>query len=275
MGKQLDDIVRRLDQGVGTARATHWQGPSADAFAADWTLLKKSVDDALPVFELAAADLDAAADRVEESKGTATATPDDSPQESSQASTPPAYQAVYALTALSQVSAALGSVFGGGRASGSGGGRRTSPARTAASGSSSAPRAADPFGPPEVSEGRKERPGGGLGVARGVRTPGREPAARSPLDAPPEAAEAKGTREGATAGKTRQTSEPEPDQMDRASSLMPGRSAATAAPQRTPAAGAQSQPNAGPSAGTANNAADKAGSADKAGLDTDRHGAFG
>ncbi|MDC7336608.1 WXG100 family type VII secretion target [Streptomyces lydicus] len=61
MGKHLDGMVRDLDRHVGTAAAANWQGPAGEAFAADWHRLKRSVDDSLPAFELAAADLETAA----------------------------------------------------------------------------------------------------------------------------------------------------------------------------------------------------------------------
>ncbi|MCZ1007193.1 WXG100 family type VII secretion target [Streptomyces lydicus] len=61
MGKHLDGLVHDLDRHVGTAAAANWHGPAGEAFAGEWHRLKRSVDDALPVFELAAADLETAA----------------------------------------------------------------------------------------------------------------------------------------------------------------------------------------------------------------------
>ncbi|MET8679849.1 WXG100 family type VII secretion target [Streptomyces sp. NPDC004647] len=179
MGRHLDEVVRGLDHGVGGARAGHWKGPAAEAFSEDWTRLKKSVDDALPVFELAAAGLDSAADRMElqsrpddsgrhQEESADTARTQTSPDRDSGAN---AYNLVYALTALSHIGAALGSTFGKGR-NGAGAQRgRTSLARSAPQNPSAAPRTADPFGPPETSAPAKEKPRGGLGIARGARSP--------------------------------------------------------------------------------------------------------
>ncbi|MGP3981274.1 WXG100 family type VII secretion target [Streptomyces sp. KR80] len=288
MGKQLDDIVRTLDRGVTNARATHWQGPAAEAFDADWSQLRKSVDEAVPVFELAAADLDAAADRMAESRDPAGADDHhDADQESDQASTPVAYQAAYALMALSQLGASLGSVFGGGRSGGRG---RTSLARTAARGASAAPRTADPFGPPEVQEPPKERPSGGLGIARGIRTPGRQPADPSPLDPPAETPEradnqrARGSAGAEPGGRPERTAAGEPPRQSGRGGGADRTEEATGRqqPATVGAQSAQSAEQGGPPSERRTSAslakaegASGANPADSTGQDTERRGAFG
>ncbi|UGY93951.1 WXG100 family type VII secretion target [Streptomyces gobiensis] len=218
MARHLEDIIRALDRDVGIARGGHWQGAAAEAFDEDWKRLRGSVEETLPVFELAATDLEAAAETVAgdvASVGAAAGSGADSGddaaadsavvaggsgdsaesgetgdvvQERPQASAPPALQAAYAMTALSQLGAALGSTFGKragvGRQSGTG-----ALARSAGRDASTAPRGADPFGASQPSRG-------GLGIARGVRTPAKEPGGPSP-DKPEKPAKPDSGRHGA------------------------------------------------------------------------------
>lgn len=170
MGRRLEDTVRGLDQEVGRARAEHWRGPAAEAFSGDWTRLRKSVDEALPVFELAAADLDRAADHVEQSADRQ----DGSVAPAGRAEPLPAsYNVAYAFTALSQIGSALGAAFARGRGAGGTFRGRTPLARSAPQPGPQAPHGADPFGPPDTGKTAKEKPTGGLGVAAGRRGPAR------------------------------------------------------------------------------------------------------
>jgi WXG100 family type VII secretion target len=171
MGRHLEGITRDLDQGVRDTRETHWRGPAADAFGEEWTRLKGSVDDALPVFELAAAGLDNAADRIERTstEPAGTEADDTTAVDHTQLIT----QIAFAANALSQIGAQLGVSFGGAA------GKRQRAARTSA-----------PTGPLPAAEGsqlpngvigipvaqapKKDKPSGGLGVAAGVRTPASE-----------------------------------------------------------------------------------------------------
>lgn len=188
MGRRLEETVRGLDREVGNARTAHWQGPAAEAFDGDWTRLRKSVDEALPVFELAAADLDRAADHVEQ-----TAPEDDTDDGSSAPAErveplPASYNVSYAFMALSQIGAALGTTFAGRRGGGGSSRGRGGLVREAAQPASQAPQGVDPFGPPDAGRAAKEKPAGGLGVARGRRGPARgetgtTPSATDPAEA--------------------------------------------------------------------------------------------
>ncbi|MFG2192527.1 WXG100 family type VII secretion target [Streptomyces sp. NPDC048639] len=214
MARQLEEIINSLDQSTGSAFATYWKGPAAEAFGENWSRLRKSVDEALPAFASAATDLDSAAEHMERPRGAAAgrpvegssgaasnnrlggegweegqlqagrdpeststtvhssdtaSTPHGGPEQG-EVSTPPAFQAAYAMTALTQIGAALSSFQRGGSGAGKGG--RSSLARAGAHGESEAPRTADPFGPPETNDQRKQRLSGGLGIARGRRTGG-------------------------------------------------------------------------------------------------------
>ncbi|MGP4002247.1 WXG100 family type VII secretion target [Streptomyces sp. 8N706] len=300
MGRHLEDIVGALDHGVGTARATHWRGPAADAFGEDWRRLKKTVDEALPVFQLAAANLDDAAERMEVNSATGESHRSDGSDSSGsvapdsyQASAPAAYQAGFALVALSQLGAALGATFGGGQGGHAGGsrgrgGRGATLPPSAPDGTSTARRPADPFGPPEVSAPPKERPRGGLGIARGVRTGARRPDAAA-SDGParerakPDQAEAAQKPGSATAPR----SAPSPGS---GTGTRPG---AAPAPGQVPAPGAEPGSGAQPGSGGRVTAGDGGGRIrepqaqwephqqpepepePKAGPDATRHGAFG
>ena len=193
MGRHLEDAVRGLDREVGRARSAHWQGPAAEAFTSDWARLRKSVDEALPVFELAAADLDRAAARVEESAGR-----DDgaaAPAERAEP-LPASYNVAYAFTALSQIGSALGATFARGRGAGVGSRGRSGLARSTSLPASEAPRGADPFGPPETGGAAKEKPTGGLGVAAGRRSPSHCANAEESSGTPAEATPGAGIPDG-------------------------------------------------------------------------------
>lgn len=174
MGKHLDGMVRDLDRHVGTAAAANWHGPAGEAFAAEWHRLKRSVDDSLPAFELAAADLENAA----------TAHPDD--KDSQDHGAPPVNNsagngrsssdpsAAYGFMALGQLANGLGGAFG--RRGGKGGGQSQAPVLRHQWDTSTAAHGPDPFGPAKAGEAKTR---GGEGIAKGVRTQpaGPEPAA--------------------------------------------------------------------------------------------------
>ncbi|MFI9051355.1 WXG100 family type VII secretion target [Streptomyces sp. NPDC053427] len=179
MGKHLDGLVRDLDRHVGSAAAAHWQGPAGEAFAGEWHRLKTSVDDSLPAFELAAADLElAAAPPSEKDK-------EDDGGDRSQASanTSGGQQSgtnfAYGFMALGQLANGLGGAF---RKRGGGGGQQ-GPTATHRWETSTAVQGANPFGPKGDGPVR-----GGENIAKGVRT---APAA-AVEQAAKEAEEAKG-----------------------------------------------------------------------------------
>ncbi|MFG2895291.1 WXG100 family type VII secretion target [Streptomyces sp. NPDC048248] len=164
MGKHLDRLVRDLDRHVGTAAAAHWNGPAGEAFAADWHKLKRSVDDTLPAFELAAADLETAAaapssdSNSEEGHGAPKA--ESSSGGDSQSS---GTNAAYGFMALGQLANGLGGAL---RKGGGGGGQGQRPPVRHEWETSTAPQGPNPFGPSE--EGTPVR--GGQNVAKGRRT---------------------------------------------------------------------------------------------------------
>ncbi|GAA3166249.1 MULTISPECIES: WXG100 family type VII secretion target [Streptomyces] len=161
MGGHLDGMLRELDTHVARAAAADWHGPAGEAFAADWHRLKRSVDDALPVFELAAADLDSAASRpaAPEHDGEAKDAP--APAAPAAGSPDGSRDLMYGVMALGQLGNALGG-FARGRKGGGGQGNR--PPLKGEWAVSDAPAGPDPFGP-----GGSRR--GGAGVAKGARTP--------------------------------------------------------------------------------------------------------
>ncbi|MFF9482382.1 WXG100 family type VII secretion target [Streptomyces sp. NPDC014733] len=161
MGSHLDGMVRELDTHVARAAAADWQGPAGEAFAADWHRLKRSVDEALPVFELAAADLDSAAARpaAPEHDGAAKDAP--APAAPAGDSADSGRDLTYGVMALGQLGNALGG-FARGRKGG--GGQSARPPLKGEWAVSDAPAGPDPFGP-----GGPRR--GGAGVAKGARTP--------------------------------------------------------------------------------------------------------
>jgi WXG100 family type VII secretion target len=113
MAARLEGIVGHLDRQVRSAHETHWRGPAADAFGEQWTQLKRSVDEARPVFTLAATQLDDAADRMESGSG-GTGHPDDTSGTAPAAEhTQYAMQIAYAASALSQLGPSLSAALGG------------------------------------------------------------------------------------------------------------------------------------------------------------------
>lgn len=236
MGKHLDGLVRGLDRHVGDATSANWHGPAGEAFAADWHRLKRSVEDSLPAFELAAAELETAAAAPAAGSGDGAdhgAPPvDDSAQGTRSSGT----DAAYGFMALGQLASSLGGAFG--RRGGGGGQGQRPPVRQEWA-DSTAPQGPDPFGPPGADAAKGAGPRGGEGIAKGVRTgpPGTDPAAG----------------QDQAAGQ-RRTGPPEQ----------------RARPERTAAAdGAASTPPdaAGPRGGSA--------AAEGSGPDVGRHGAFG
>ncbi|MEU7160137.1 WXG100 family type VII secretion target [Streptomyces chrestomyceticus] len=168
MGKHLDGLVRDLDRQVGKAAAANWHGPAGEAFAAEWHRLKRSVDETLPAFELAAADLENAASQDKGAHaGAGSGAHDDAPDASQSDGSPSSgaessgTQTAYGFMALGQLATSLGGAFRG--KGGKGGGRGQRPPLTARWETSAAPQGPDPFGPPQNARG-------GAGVAKGVRT---------------------------------------------------------------------------------------------------------
>lgn len=165
MGKHLDGMVRELDRHVGSAAAANWHGPAGEAFAADWHRLKRSVDETLPTFELAAADLEtaAAAQPAEPAPdGAAHAAPSADASSGGQSS---GTQTAYGFMALGQLATSLGGAFG--KRGGAGGGQRNRPPVRQEWATSTAPSGPDPFGP-KAGVGQGTR--GGENVAKGSRS---------------------------------------------------------------------------------------------------------
>jgi WXG100 family type VII secretion target len=164
MGKHLQGITQDLDQRVRDTRETHWRGPAADAFGEQWTRLKGSVDEAVPVFELAAAGLDDAADRAERTEAADNGGGEAAPAADN---TQLIMQIAYAGNMLSQLGAQLG---GSRKKQGSGRGRPSAP-----TGPLPTPEGAHlpngVIGVPVATVPAKEKPSGGLGIAAGARTP--------------------------------------------------------------------------------------------------------
>ncbi|WP_310729131.1 WXG100 family type VII secretion target [Streptomyces sp. N2A] len=188
MGRHLDGMVRDLDRHVGTAAAANWHGPAGEAFAAEWHRLKRSVDEALPAFELAAADLEnAAAQHPDGDKKDKDDQDHGAPQAHSasgggQGSSGP--QVAYGFMALGQLANGLGGAFG--KRGGKGGGQSSVPQVTHTWETSTAAHGPDPFGPARDGEAATR---GGEGLAKGVRTRPADPepapgAERDPKAAP-------------------------------------------------------------------------------------------
>ncbi|GAB7030626.1 WXG100 family type VII secretion target [Streptomyces sp. NPDC021749] len=168
MGRHLDGMVRDLDRDVGTAAAANWHGPAGEAFAAEWHRLKRSVDDALPAFELAAADLETAAAQHPDDKDDKGDQDHGAPQANSasgggQSSSGP--QVAYGFMALGQLANGLGGAFG--KRGGRGGGQSSVPSARHTWETSTAVHGADPFGPAGDGPAATR---GGEGLAKGVRT---------------------------------------------------------------------------------------------------------
>ncbi|MET7799687.1 WXG100 family type VII secretion target [Streptomyces decoyicus] len=235
MGKHLDGLVRDLDRHVGTATAANWHGPAGEAFAGEWHRLKRSVDESLPVFELAAADLENAAAAPAEDKGGEDhhgAPPVNHPAPAQSSSGP---EIAYGFMALGQLANGLGGAFG--KRGGGGGGQSRGPAVRHQWDTSTAAAGPDPFGPAQDGEAKTR---GGEGIAKGVRS-------RS-ADAEP----APGEERTPKAGQEKK---------------------GTAAKPATPAATANdAPPNDAPPKGTS---APDGEAADRTGPDVTQHGAFG
>ncbi|MFI2190929.1 WXG100 family type VII secretion target [Streptomyces sioyaensis] len=194
MGKHLDGMVRDLDRHVGTAAAANWHGPAGEAFAAEWHGLKRSVDDSLPAFELAAADLETAAaahpdDKDGEDHG---APPVNNSAGGGQSSSGP--EAAYGFMALGQLANGLGGAFG--KRGGKGGGQSQVPALRHQWDTSTAAHGPDPVGPAKDGEAKTR---GGEGIAKGVRT---QPAGPEPVPGAER-------NPKATAGKPEKAAKPE------------------------------------------------------------------
>ncbi|WP_189308237.1 WXG100 family type VII secretion target, partial [Streptomyces albospinus] len=129
MGRHLDGLVRDLDRHVGTAAAADWHGPAGEAFAAEWHHLKRGVDDALPAFELAAADLDSAATAHHADSGSADHDAPPVDNSGSQNGSQGGPQMTYGFMALGQLANSLGGAFGK-RGKGGGGGQGNGPVVT-------------------------------------------------------------------------------------------------------------------------------------------------
>ncbi|MFE1176052.1 WXG100 family type VII secretion target [Streptomyces sp. NPDC058773] len=164
MGKHLDGLVRDLDRQVGTAAAANWHGPAGEAFAGEWHRLKRSVDDSLPAFELAAADLENAAAAPPEDKGGEEHHAAPPVQNSANSSSSSGTEVAYGFMALGQLANGLGGAFG---KRGGGGGQSRGPAVRHQWDTSTAAQGPDPFGPAKAGEARTH---GGEGIAKGVRT---------------------------------------------------------------------------------------------------------
>ncbi|MGW1378657.1 WXG100 family type VII secretion target [Streptomyces sp. NPDC002446] len=190
MGKHLDGMVRDLDRHVGTAAAANWHGPAGEAFAAEWHRLKRSVDDSLPAFELAAADLETAAAQPDDKGGEEHgAPPVDRSANGSQSSS--GRDAAYGFMALGQLANGLGGAFG---KRGGGGQRSSVPPVRHQWETSTAVHGPDPFGPAKDGEAKTR---GGEGIAKGVRTrpAGPEPAPGDERDPKAEPAKEKPAKE--------------------------------------------------------------------------------
>ncbi|MDT0458253.1 WXG100 family type VII secretion target [Streptomyces sp. DSM 41527] len=243
MGKHLDGLVRDLDRHVGTAAAANWHGPAGEAFAGEWHRLKRCVDDSLPVFELAAADLEtAAAQPADDQGGKDHGTPPvHHAADGAQSSSGP--EIAYGFMALGQLANGLGGAFG---RRGGGGGRGQRPPVRHEWETSTAAQGPDPFGPAQGGEATRR---GGEGVAKGVR--GR------PSGTEPEPAPASGhERDLKTGPRKKETAAPAAEPAPRAAAA----ATADAPKAQAPAASGGDAPGSAPGS---------------PGPDITRHGAFG
>ncbi|MBU7596066.1 WXG100 family type VII secretion target [Streptomyces sp. P38-E01] len=69
LGARVDETVQALDRQVGGVLTGDWRGSGAEGFAGQWALLCSAVQEAVPAFELAAGDLEQAADAAEQLAG--------------------------------------------------------------------------------------------------------------------------------------------------------------------------------------------------------------
>ncbi|REK85881.1 hypothetical protein DY245_35560 [Streptomyces inhibens] len=190
MGKHLDGLVRDLDRHVGTAAAANWHGPAGEAFAGEWHRLKRSVDDSLPAFELAAADLETAAAQPDDHDAHGEqhdASSANNSSKGSQSSSGP--ELAYGFMALGQLANGLGGAFG--KRGGGGGGQRQGPVVRHQWETSTAAHGPDPFGPAQAGEAKTR---GGEGLAKGVRT---QPAGAEPAPGDERDPKAKPEKKGA------------------------------------------------------------------------------
>lgn len=202
MGKHLDGMVRDLDRHVGTAAAANWHGPAGEAFAAEWHSLKRSVDDSLPAFELAAADLETAAAQPDDKDGEEHgAPPVNNSASRSQSSSGP--EVAYGFMALGQLANGLGGAFG--KRGGGGGQRSAVPPVLHQWETSTAAHGPDPFGPARDGEAKTR---GGEGIAKGVRT---QPAGPEPAPGDERDPKAKPEKAKPAAAKTAESKPEKPD----------------------------------------------------------------
>ncbi|MFB6573252.1 MULTISPECIES: WXG100 family type VII secretion target [Streptomyces] len=249
MGKHLDGLVRDLDRHVGTAAAADWHGPAGEAFAGEWHQLKRSVDDSLPAFELAAADLDeaAAAHSTGSAGGDHAAAPAGGAQNATQSS---GRDMAYGFMALGQLANGLGGAFG--KQGRGGGGQSQAPQLRHQWDSSTAAHGPDPFDTPRDGAAATR---GGEGVAKGVRTNPAEAQRAADEQEAKDAARQKAAEQKAAAGKDAEKP------ADKAADTSAEKVAEKAAAGTTPAAGSDAGPAEGASA--------------PPGPDVTQHGAFG
>ncbi|MGY5130388.1 WXG100 family type VII secretion target [Streptomyces nigrescens] len=190
MGKHLDGLVRDLDRHVGTAAAANWHGPAGEAFAGEWHRLKRSVDDSLPAFELAAADLENAAAAPPEDKGGEEHHEAPPVKNSAGSQSSSGTEVAYGFMALGQLANGLGGAFG---KRGGGGGQSRGPVVRHTWETSTAAQGPDPFGPAKDGEATTR---GGAGIAKGVRT---QPAVAEPAPGEERAPKAEQEKKGTAA----------------------------------------------------------------------------
>lgn len=69
LGERVEETLDALDREVRSVLATDWRGSGAEGFDTHWTTLRRAVQEALPAFELAATDLESAAEAVRSTAG--------------------------------------------------------------------------------------------------------------------------------------------------------------------------------------------------------------
>lgn len=224
MGKHLDGLVRDLDRHVGTAAAADWHGPAGEAFAGEWHQLKRSVDDSLPAFELAAADLDeaAAAHSTGSAGGDHAAAPAGGAQNATQSS---GRDMAYGFMALGQLANGLGGAFG--KQGRGGGGQSQAPQLRHQWDSSTAAHGPDPFDTPRDGAAATR---GGEGIAKGVRTN------------PAEAQRAADEQEAKDAARQKDAEKPADKAAEKAADKAAGGTTPAAGSDAGPADGASAPP---------------------------------
>ena len=137
LGAHVEEVVQTLNQEVSGVLASDWRGSGAEGFASQWAVLLGAVQEALPAFELAASDLEQAADAAEaalggdagadsgresgelagndvsSANGTEAPGPSDSPAASSQASSVSGGESMSALDSLVSAQLSEGLSHGG------------------------------------------------------------------------------------------------------------------------------------------------------------------